>query len=229
MPDAVLPSCLQHAGQASKVTLTFNDHGVASKVVLDLFHLAVENCAAFVDQHDAVAQRLNLVHLVGGHDDRLAGLALLLDHLLDQPRVDRVQPGEGFVHDDQVRFVGQRGDDLGFLLHATAEFLDFFLTVVVQVEPLQVYSDSLAGGAFAHSFEGGQEDQRRFQFEVFVETSLLRQVADAIFPGLVEFAAKDGNLTAIGLKDIEQQTNRSRFTGAVGSQQAKDLTWVDLK
>ncbi len=31
-----------------------------------------------IDEDDAIAERLDLVHLMGGHDDRSSGLRLLL-------------------------------------------------------------------------------------------------------------------------------------------------------
>jgi hypothetical protein len=76
-------------------------------------------------------KRFHLVHLVRGHDERLARRLLLADDVFHQPRVDRIEAGERLVDDDQVGIVQQRGDELRLLLHALAEFLYFLVAVIV--------------------------------------------------------------------------------------------------
>ena len=46
------------------------------------------------------------------------------ERLLEQPHVDRVEPGEGLVHDQHLRVVQDRRDELDLLLVALGELLD---------------------------------------------------------------------------------------------------------
>ena len=131
MPIAVDLARVQHAGNIGEVALPRDGHGIASEVALDLIDLTVQHRAALVDQGDAAAQRLHLIHLVRGHDDGLARRLLLANDLFHQARVDRVEARERFVDHDQVGFVQQGGNHLRFLLHPLAKFLHLLEAVIV--------------------------------------------------------------------------------------------------
>ena len=105
MPTAVMPARFQYPGQSVEVGLSIHDNGIAGEIALDFVDQTVEYRLAFVDQDDTVAQRFHLVHLMGRHNNGLPGCLLFGQHLLDQPGVDRVKGGEGFIDDDQVRVV----------------------------------------------------------------------------------------------------------------------------
>ncbi len=152
-PVAVDLPRFQHAGHIQEVALPRDGHGIARKVALDLIDLAVQHRAPLVDQRDAAAQRFHLMHLVRGHDDGLARRLLFADDVFDQPRVDRIEPGERFVDHDQIRLVQQRGDDLRFLLHALAEFLNLLVAVIVQIEPLQPVGQAALRLGFTQAFK----------------------------------------------------------------------------
>jgi len=182
-----------------------------------------------IDEHDAVAEGFHLVHLVRGHDDGPACGALLLDDVLDQARVDRVEPGEGLVHDDEVGLVHESRDNLRLLLHALAEVLHLLVAVVVQVEPLQPVGQPAPRLPLVQALEGRKIDQRRLQLEVHVQAALLRQVADAVLLRLIEPAAKDLDITGIGPEDIEHHADGRRLACAVRPEQAEDFARVDLE
>ncbi len=159
VPGPVLLACLEHAGQADEIALAFQHNRIPGELALDLGHLAVEHRPAGVDQHDPVAQRLHLVHLVRGHQDAFACPALFLENLLDQARVHRVEAGEGLVHDNQLRIVQKRGDELGLLLHPLAQLLHLLRAVLPQIEPLQPLRQSCARDRLRHPFQCGEVDQ----------------------------------------------------------------------
>ena len=64
-----------------------------------------------VDQDNPVAQLLHQVHLVGAQDDGDAFVTLLPQEILDHLGIDRVEPAEGFVDDEQLAC-----DELSYLL-----------------------------------------------------------------------------------------------------------------
>jgi hypothetical protein len=78
--------------------------------------------------------------------------ALCLKNILDQARVYRIQPGERFIDHDQIRFMDKGGDYLCFLLHSFGELLDSFVTMVVQIQPLQPGVDSGTSAFFPYPF-----------------------------------------------------------------------------
>jgi hypothetical protein len=97
--------------------------GVGRVAVADVADRVVEDLLPVVDHDDVVAELLGLDHDVRREDDRGALLVLLADQVAEQPHVDRVEPAEGLVEDQQVRLVEHGRDELDLLLHALAEFL----------------------------------------------------------------------------------------------------------
>ena len=229
MPCAIAVPGLQHARDFAKVTLSLDGHGISSKVALDLAHRPIQHRAPLVDEHDAVTQRLHLVHLVGRHQDRFPRLSLILEHLLDQPRVHRVQAGEGLVHDDQVWIVQQSGDNLCLLLHAPAQLRHLFLAVFGQIEQLQPLAQPAAGHPLIHPLQRRQVDQRRFQFQVLVQPSILRHIADAALFLQIQRTTVNPDRACIRFIDIQHHADGRRLAGAIGTQQPKDLARRDGK
>src|SRR5690349_20018760 len=78
----------------------------------------VEHHVAAVDHQRAIAQLLHLVHLVGGEQHGGARGAALVQDLLEQRHVERIEPAEGLVQDQQARRADQCGAQLHLLLHA---------------------------------------------------------------------------------------------------------------
>ena len=112
-----------------------------------------KRCVTLVLHHNAITRvaRLHLAHLpsstarpwstrqMASHsfstwsmrwvENRIV-LPLLLEfqqRLLQQRRIHGIEPGGRLVHDDQLRIVQQRGDELDLLLHALGELLRLLL------------------------------------------------------------------------------------------------------
>jgi len=101
----------------------------------------VEDLVTGVDHHHPVTDLFGLEHDVCGEDHRGAPFVLFDDQLAQQSHVDRVQPAEGFVEDQQVRFVQDRGQELDFLLHPLGEFLTALAGGFRQADPFQPVLD----------------------------------------------------------------------------------------
>ena len=80
-----------------------------------------------MDEADGVAELLNLVHAVGGKEDRFARVFQFDERVLQQDGVDGVEAGERLVHDDELGIVQQRRDELDLLLHALGELFGFLV------------------------------------------------------------------------------------------------------
>ena len=92
-----------------------------------LVDAAVERDLALGDDRDPLAQPLGMGDDVGREDDRRAGVGLAADQLLEPALVDRVEPGEGLVEDDQARLVDDRAEQLDGLRHALGQGADRLL------------------------------------------------------------------------------------------------------
>ncbi len=76
-----------------------------------------------VDDRHGLAQRLRHLHLVGREDDRAPAVAELEEGLAQEHHVDRVEPRERLVHEQDLRVVQHRGDELDLLLVALGQLL----------------------------------------------------------------------------------------------------------
>ena len=124
----------------------------------DRIGLASDDQMGFVDQGDIVAEFLDRLHVVGGQDDGRAFVTepqyLVPYHL----GVDGVESGEGFVENQQLRFVKYGGDELDLLGHALGKFLDFLVPPALDPETDEPFLEFRRGGGTAHAFEAGQID-----------------------------------------------------------------------
>jgi hypothetical protein len=76
-------------------------HRPRVELLADLLHRAVQDLLATVDHEDPVADLLGRVEHVRREDDRLALTVQIVDELAHQAGVDRVEPRERLVEDDQ--------------------------------------------------------------------------------------------------------------------------------
>src|SRR5579864_8411678 len=115
--------------------------GVAARPALDLPELAGEYQAAVRDQPDVIAQLLGLLHAMGREEDRLARPAILEQQLLEQSLVDRIEPRERLVEDQDLGLVQHGADELHLLLHALGQLLDLLAAPVRQLDACQPVLD----------------------------------------------------------------------------------------
>src|SRR5660398_158934 len=128
---------------------------------------------------------------------------LFLQNLLDQPSVDRVQTGEGLVHDDEVRLVQQCGDNLRLLLHALGELLNLLIPMLPEVQALQPVRQTLPGISRIQPLQGSQVHQDGLQAGILVETTILREIADAVLALSGERTAQHFRPSPIRREDVQ--------------------------
>ena len=76
-----------------------------------------------VDDDDVLAEVLDEIELVAGEEHRHPGSRQLLEQPRHGTHRDGIQPGEGFIEDEQVRLVDQGGDELHPLLVAVGQLV----------------------------------------------------------------------------------------------------------
>ena len=113
---------------------------------------AVEDC-------DRLAKLLDLVHLVGGKDERLASVAHLQKGLFEHRGVHRVEAREGLVHQQDLGIVEDRGYELDLLLIAFRKLLGPAIGVLRDAEAFQPAASFALGRIRFHAVKLGKEDE----------------------------------------------------------------------
>ena len=178
---------------------------------------------AVVDDGDRFAHRLGRLHLVGREDERPAAVAELHERLAQEDEVDRVEPGERLVHQQHVRSVQHRRDELDLLLVPLRKLLG---------PPIRVLGDPEAGQPgerLALRAVGGVAVQRRVVDELVedvhprVQAALLGQIAPRPPRQLADRPTVPADLAGVGPDDAEADPHRGRLAGTVGAEEAEDL------
>ncbi len=220
---------LLRAVQRLRQPVALQDDGVLGILGLDLVQLPVQHHPPVVDQQDPVAHLLDLVHVVRAEDDRLAPPLFFQQDLLQHLGVDRVQPLERLVQDQQRRIVDQGGQELGLLRHALAQLLHLAPGVLGQPCLLQQGGGPLAGLLAWHPLQCPQVGQALQQPKALVQAALLRQVADARLAGLGHRLAHQPDGAAVRLDDVHDRADRGRLACPVGAEETKDLPFPNGK
>src|SRR5258705_10418264 len=166
--------------------------GVSWVTALELAHAAGEDQMAAGDEGDGVADFFDLVHAVGAEEDGLALLAKVDEGVHEEGGVDGIEATEGLVHDDEVGFVEQRGDELDLLLHAFGELLGFLGDGLGDLHTLAPDVGALAGGRGVEAMELAEEDELVHDLHLLVETTLFGEVADAFEDGSLKLLVEGG-------------------------------------
>ena len=117
----------------------FHVQRVLAVGLLDGAQIAVEHVAALVNQADGIAEALDLLHAMGGKDDRGTLLAHVEHDFLDGGGVHGIEAGERLVQNHQGRAVNHRSDELHFLLHAFGEVHQLFVRPLGEAEAVEPF------------------------------------------------------------------------------------------
>src|SRR5439155_9714420 len=185
--------------------------------------LAIHHQAPFVDERHAIAERLDLVHLVRREDGGAAVLPPLHQQVLHEPHVDGIEPRGRFVEDAQLGIAQEHGRDLHLLAHALAEAIDLPSRDVRQldaVDPLERPPPRLAA---REAFQRAEVRHHVRDRLLRVEAALLRQVSEAIEVLAAAWLAEDPHGSGVGPDDVHEDPDQRALAGAVRAEQAEDL------
>ncbi len=217
-----------HAGQVERDVRGADADGVGSILPLDLRQGAVEHHLPFINEQDAVAQRLHQVHLMGAEDNGLALPMQFCHQILDALHVDRIQSLERLVEEQNLRVVDEAGDELKPLLHTPAQVLDLTGGPLLQFDPLQQVHRPFAGRGPRDSLQFGQVDQRIQYFQVAVEPAFLREIPDLSLR-LAWGLAQNHHAPFVRPDDVHNDADGGGFPGPVRPQEAEHLPSFHLE
>ncbi len=217
------------AGHGVRAPVAAHHHGVIRVLAAEFAHRPVQHHVPAVDHQRAVAQLLDLVHLVGREQHRAARGAALGEDLLEELRVERVEAGEGLVQDQEAGFADERRAELHLLLHALRQRLHLLRGPRCELHPLEQGEPGGACRMRGEALEFPVVDQHVDRRDAPVQAALLGQVGDLPPRIAADAAAVEDDLARVGLEDVGDHADERRLAGAVGSQQGEDLARPDLE
>ena len=183
--------------------------------------------AAAVDDRDAVAQTVGLVHVMRGEKQRAALLsAQMRDHLPHRNTRDRVEAGGGLVQKQELRVVHQAARDLQPSPHAARQSGGERVGAVGEADGFEQLRGALAPARTGDAVQAGVNAQILGAGEFGVAGHVLRNDADggAHRIGVVNDIVPGHNGRAAGGRHQRRQHADERaLARAVGSQKAEDL------
>src|SRR5690348_8159410 len=211
----------KHLRGAPRVTVEPNHQVVSTTCPLDVAKRPVYEFATPRDDAQSIAQFLSLLHDVGREQDRPAAAMQVEHDVLHRLGIDRIEPREGLVQDDQLRVVQDGGDELHLLLHAPGQLVDASGRPLRETEALEPPARPVARQSPIHSLHLRQECEDVQDAHLAVQPPLLRQVADPFrVLAASRWLAEQPDLARVRLEDVHDHANRGRLAGAVGPEQA---------
>ena len=145
------------------------------------------------------------------------------DGLAQRIGTDRIEPGEGFVEDQEFGLGDHRGDELHPLGHAFAQRIDAAIGAVRQVEPRKPGSDFLAHLAPAAQF--AEELQQGAHPHLAVKAAFLGEVSNQVISRAGHLVAQHADLPPVGIEDIDDHADRGRLPAAIGTDKTEDAAF----
>ena len=188
-------------------------------------HGVVGDDAAVGDDDGAGAYGLDLLHDVGGEEDRLV-LADLTDEGADFLELVGVEAGGGLVEDEHVGVVDERLSEADALLVALGELGDALVGFGGEACHADHLLHPVAG--IGDLIDAGGEGEELADIHLHVERVLLGEVADvgADREGVVVDALSANQHVALGGGDeAGDDLHEGGFAGAVGAEEADDFAF----
>ena len=161
---------------------------------------------------------------MGGEDDGVALVAQFKDFAFQQVGIDGVEAREGFVEDEEGRFVEDGDDELHLLLHTLGEFFEFLVPPghnLKLVEPIREAFFSLGG---SEPFEAGQVDGLLAHFHFLVQPTLFGQIANARHVLGRKGMAVEDDFAAVGGCDTIDDADEGGLARTVGAEQSENFS-----
>jgi hypothetical protein len=196
---------------------------------LERFGGAIGDQRAFVDDEDAVADALDDIEHVGAVEDGFAVGGQGGEQVFDEDGGIDIEAGEGLIEEDDVRVVEQGGGDQDFLPHAFGIGIEAGHAVAGEAEGFQDVADAGLQGIFGDVVEAAAEFEEFLPGEAIEKHRGFRHVADDLFDvdGLFrERQTGYGDGSGGGDEDAGDELDGGALAGAVGSEEADDLAFV---
>src|ERR687892_53989 len=220
-------------GERVQVARAAHVHAVAGA---DLGHqlaaCALGDQPALVDDADAVAEALGLLHVVGGVEHGQAFGAKRLHALEDGVAALGVDANSRLVEHQQLGPMQQPGGDVGPPLHAPGVGVDAVVAPVGEPHDVEHLGDSLVEQAALQPLQPAEEAQVLVCRQVVVEGHVLGDEADGRL-GVRGLGAhrppSDGHLAGVTGQQAAHHRDRGGLAGPVGPQKPVRLAAGDVE
>jgi hypothetical protein len=195
-------------------------------------HLAGRPCRhdpAMVDDRDRLAELLGHVELMGAEDERLPSIAQLQERGLEERDIDWVKAHERLVHEDDVRVVQHRRDELDLLLIPFGQALGLAVCELAHPEAPKPVERGRPGCAARDAIQGGEEDELLEDRHAQVQAALLRHVAPRSARPGSRLAILPGDGALVGMEKAEGNPHRRGLARAVGAEEAEDFAGANAE
>src|SRR6187402_2711817 len=189
------------------VSLEADTHTIAWIATLDLAHAATQDDEATMDQGNFIAKLFYLIDAMGGKQDGSAFLAKLQESVFQQAGIDRVETAEGLVHDDKLRLVHERGDELDLLLHSLGELFSLLGNGLCDLQTFAPGLRPLCGDLFREAVQLAHEDKLVDHLHFAIEAALFRKVTDTLKMVTRKWLAKETHCPRIGYCDPDHHAD----------------------
>lgn len=177
------------------------------------------------DDAHAVTELLDLGQDMAGEQYRLARFLRLRDDVLEDDLHERVESGRGLVQEQQLRVGRERGDDGDLLPVALGVRPALLGRVEVEAFDQLVPAPPVQSAAqLGKQVDGLAAGQVRPELDVTGYVGEPPVQGDGVFPRVL---AEQLGGAGVGAQEPEQDADGGRLAGAVGAEEAVDLTGVD--
>jgi hypothetical protein len=185
-----------------------------------------------VDDRHAVAQRVGLLQVVRGQEDRGAGLAQAPDLVPHPSPALGVEPGGRLVKEEQFGQVHQPDGHVEAALLAAGVGLGGTIGALIELHRDEQLLGPPLGVLAAHPVKPALDHKLLPSWDLGGAATDLADVADALadLAGLLEqVGAGDRRLAAAGRQQGGEHPQSRRLAGAVGAQESKDLALLQAE
>ena len=186
-----------------------------------------------VDDRDAIAEIVRLVHVVRGDQNReLHAVAQFVQHLPDSDARNRVETGGGLVEKEDTGTMHQAASDFEPPSHAAGKRFGLGFAPFGEVDGLEELRDIALPLRARHAIELGVQTHVLLGGQIGVECRVLEDQPDIAPHGValgVHVEAGDGGAAAGRLDQRAEHRDGGRLAGPVWAQEAEDLAGRDLE
>jgi hypothetical protein len=227
----VASEAAQGLGGACRV-VDLECHEVARDPALELGRRALGDDLAVIDDEDAIAERVGLLEVVRGEQDRRPALAQAADVVPEVRAGLRIEPRRRLVEEHELGVVHEAEGDVEAAALAAGERLDEAVAEIAQIERLAEALRTRAAVGARDAVELGLRHELLVDLRGGVRPAVLGDVAelaahaDRIAP---QIAARDGRLAGRRPEQRREHPLRRRLAGAVRAEQADELAGLHVE
>lgn len=187
--------------------------------------------ATAIDDADAVAQALDLLHVVSRVDDREAGAVLRLEEFEDGVAGLRVHAHGGFVAEKATGTVEEAHDKVKATLHPSGKRLHALMAAFEEVDEAKKFLPALAQFGSTESMNATKEMNVGPSAEVEVEGDLLGYKTENSPPagGLANVLPGQADVAGVFTDEPGENVHKGGFARAIGPEKPEKFALSNLQ